>query len=190
MKGFGTLTKAIVVAVIVAGLGYVGLDIPTDTVEEAVEELVGELEQTPATETDAIAKPYQVRSVIDGDTVIVDGEVSGQSVRLVGIDTPETKHSPTGEECYAAEATARAHELLGDTSVIITPDPTQAKYDEYDRLLGYITLSDGRDFGKVMIEEGYAREYTYRNRPYQKQSEYQAAELEAYEAGLGVWSCS
>ena len=59
--------------------------------------------------------------------------------------------------------------------------------DEYGRLLRYIFLEDGTNFGKIMIEEGYAFEYTYENKPYQYQDEFKVAENDAREMKKGLW---
>ena len=47
-----------------------------------------------------------VIEVIDGDTVRLDLDGSRESVRLIGVNTPETKHPTKGVECFGPEASA------------------------------------------------------------------------------------
>jgi micrococcal nuclease len=80
-----------------------------------------------------------------------------------------------------------AKTLLSNQMVIVSHDDTQGKRDKYGRLLAYITLPNGEDFGEVMIKGGYAYEYTY-NLPYQKQSQYKSAEKSARINKVGLWA--
>ncbi len=132
---------------------------------------------------------YLVSSVVDGDTLVVLVGDTKETVRVLGIDTPETKYSERGEECYGTEATDEARRLLSGRRVVLTTDDTQADRDSYDRLLRYVTLPDGGDYGEVMIHEGFAEEYTFKGISYQKQKMYQDAENSARAIGLGLWGC-
>ncbi len=129
----------------------------------------------------------RVVEVIDGDTLDVD--LSGKVVRLrlIGIDTPETKDPRKPIECFGQEASARAYELLNSQAVELEADPSQDDQDQYGRLLRYVWLPDGRLFNEEMIAQGYAFEYTYRV-PYKYQAEFKAAEQAAREAQHGLWS--
>ncbi len=61
---------------------------------------------------------------------------------------------------------------------------------KYDRLLRYVVLSDGTNFGEYMIKNGFANEYTY-NKPYKYQVLFKDAEKYAKNNKLGLWSgCS
>ncbi len=124
----------------------------------------------------------EVLDVIDGDTltVLIDGE--SRKIRIIGIDTPEVNKS----ECYADEAKWRAEELLENTFVNLESDTTQGDIDRYERLLRFVFLQDGRNFGEVMIREGYAREYTY-NKAYTYQQDYQGSERKAQQDKVGLW---
>ena len=132
---------------------------------------------------------YGVSRVVDGDTVVLYKGDQEETVRFVGIDAPETEYAPTGYECFSAEATERAKELLSVNEVTFVPDASQAERDEYGRLLGYLTLPNGTDFGAQMIEGGYAKEYTFKGQPYERQAVYQEIEQLAETAGAGLWSC-
>lgn len=124
---------------------------------------------------------YQVLKVVDGDTVhvLVDGQ--DETVRIIGIDTPET------DECWGSEATDAATSLLEGTSVGLVADPTQADRDRYGRLLRYVVLPDGTDFGLRMIGDGNADEYTYDD-AYSRQQEYRDADAAAADVGRGKWN--
>jgi len=179
--------KVILASAIVAILGYVGLDVPREVVEDALDEQLTEIDDTEAA-TPVPNERYEVVSVTDGDTfkVLQAGEIT--TVRVIGIDTPETRYSARGEECYGEEASREALRLLEATKVLLQTDSSQDTYDGYGRLLAYAQMEDGRDFGETMIENGFAEEFTYAA-AYRKQRLYQAAETAARDRTLGLWNC-
>lgn len=118
---------------------------------------------------------YNVIKVVDGDTLSVNIDGKTQTLRLIGIDTPETVHPSKPVECFGIEASNKAKQILNGQSVRIEKDQTQGDYDKYNRLLAYVFLRDGTNFNQMMIEEGYAYEYTY-NLPYKYQFEFKQAE--------------
>jgi micrococcal nuclease len=126
--------------------------------------------------------------VVDGDTVDVQFEDGNtERLRLIGMDTPEVVDPRKPVQCFGREASQHAHELLDGQSVSIETDPSQGYRDIYGRYLAYIWLPDGRNFGEVMIGDGYAHEYTYRY-PYVYQDEFKAAQADAMANQLGLWS--
>jgi micrococcal nuclease len=108
----------------------------------------------PAAATDGVAT---VTHVVDGDTIDVRIVGRTERVRLIGIDTPETKKPNTPIECYGPEASAYTTTLLPvGTSVRIERDVVGR--DDYGRLLGYVhRLDDGLFVNLDVIERGYAR---------------------------------
>lgn len=128
-----------------------------------------------------------VERVVDGDTLRVNTDGTSTTVRIIGIDTPETVHPRKDVECYGPEASAEAQRLLTGTTVRLLPDHTQGTEDRYGRALAYVELADGLDYGAHMIEAGYAREATY-DGTYLRQDAYRAAEDLAQAAGAGQWS--
>lgn len=140
-----------------------------------------------ADKSPATSKTYAVAYVVDGDTVKISMNGTLETVRLIGLDAPETSHPTELVECFGAEATEYATQLLAGKDVQLETDDTQATRDKYDRLLGYLILPDGRNVSEVMIENGYAHEYTY-NIPYTYQAEFQAAEQRARENERGLWA--
>ncbi|GAB49792.1 putative nuclease [Mobilicoccus pelagius NBRC 104925] len=123
-----------------------------------------------------------VAGVVDGDTVTVRLGGQKERVRVIGIDTPELR----GDECYARQAASRMQSLVQSREVQLVTDPPQGDRDRYGRLLRHVRLADGRSAAKVLLEEGFAREYTYR-RAYEGQAEYRAAEAAAQKSHAGLW---
>lgn len=134
-------------------------------------------------------KTYKVIAVIDGDTIDVDLNGKTERLRLIGIDTPETKDPRKPVQCFGKEASEQAHKLLDGKQVRLEADPSQTNRDKYDRLLRYVFFEDGTSYNKQIILEGYAHEYTY-NAPYAYQSEYKQAQKDAKTAQRGLWSPS
>jgi len=132
-------------------------------------------------------KLYSVVKVIDGDTINVNIGGITETIRLIGINTPETVDPRKPVECFGIEASNKAKELLTNKKVRLEADPTQGERDKYDRLLRYIWLEDGTFFNKKMISDGYAYEYTY-DTPYKYQAEFKQAETEARLAKRGLWA--
>ena len=130
---------------------------------------------------------YSVVKVVDGDTLTLNIDGQNQTLRLIGIDTPETVDPRKPVQCFGMEASTKAKEILTGQSVRIEKDPTQGDYDKYDRLLVYVFLKDGTNFNKMMIEQGFAYEYTY-DLPYKYQAEFKLAEEIAITEKRGLWA--
>ncbi len=135
-----------------------------------------------------------VQNVVDGDTIkILFASSTLTTIRLIGIDTPETVDPRKPVQCFGKEASAKTKELLLGKKVRIELDSTQGTKDKYGRTLAYVYLEsdasvkDELFFNKYMIEKGYAHEYTY-DMPYKYQAEFKLAERAAREAGLGLWA--
>lgn len=130
---------------------------------------------------------YPVTKVVDGDTIAVDINGKNTTIRLIGLDTPETVDPRKPVQCFGEEASTKAKEVLTGKRVRIETDPSQGERDKYGRLLAYIFLEDGTLFNKFMIAEGYGHEYTY-NVPYKYQKEFKDSEQNARENKLGLWT--
>jgi micrococcal nuclease len=128
----------------------------------------------------------RVVRVVDGDTIKVrlsDG--ARETVRLVGIDTPESKRPETPVECGARRAAAALSDLVSGRTVRLVRDPTQDARDRYGRLLAYVEES-GRDAGERMVRAGWAKPYVYAGVPFERARAYRAAERVAKRARAGV----
>jgi len=125
----------------------------------------------------------RVADVIDGDTIEVGG---GRRVRLIGVDTPETKHPDKGVQCYGREASAYTARLLPrGTRVRLVADVEER--DRYDRLLAYVwRVSDGLFVNAALARDGYARPLTI---PPNVAHTQQLTDLaaRARERGRGLW---
>lgn len=152
----------------------------------------------PASDSKA-AKPAQqkhtgtviapVVRVVDGDTIVVNMNGTNETVRLIGIDTPETKKPGTPVQPFGPEATEHMRALVAESgnTVRLTFDSSQGERDRYQRLLAYVASPAGNDFGEAQLRAGLAKEYTFRT-AYAKQSTYKAAETQAKNAHIGIWS--
>lgn len=145
-----------------------------------------------------------VTGVVDGDTIRVRrGYNRAYTVRLIGVDTPETKNPGTPVECGGPQATSNMFRLgftrprdanrdgLYDRKggrgrrVKVTTDPTQDRRDRYGRLLAYVKSARGSFAGK-QLRAGWATVYVFEN-PFEQLATFQAAEGSARAAGRGAW---
>jgi micrococcal nuclease len=129
---------------------------------------------------------YRVVTVIDGDTIKVDIEGTIETVRLIGIDTPEiaNPHNPQADY-FGPEAAQYARQLLEKQSVYLIPDPMHSNRDKYNRLLRYVFLEDGTLINAKLIQEGFAFNYIYE--PFQFMKQFDYLEKQAKENRLGMW---
>ncbi len=98
--------------------------------------------------------------VADGDTVVVDLDTTEETVRLLGVDTPETHHPRRDVEPYGKEAAWFTRNLLLDESVYVVRDETMPERDRHGRLLAYVyRASDGLFVNEELVRQGYARVY-------------------------------
>ena len=124
---------------------------------------------------------FLVTLVVDGDTILLE---SGESVRYLGIDSPETNHPRRGQECCGVEATERNRELVEGELVRLESDTTDR--DAYGRLLRYVYV-DKTFVNAVLVEEGFA--YSYYFPPDTKHyDKLLSLELAAEVGGRGLWS--
>ena len=130
---------------------------------------------------------YPVAKVIDGDTISIIKDGKTVTLRLIGLDTPETVDPRKLVQCFGKEASDKAKKLLTGKTVRLELDSSQGLLDKYGRTLAYVFLPNGTLFNQHMIAEGYGHEYTY-NLPYKYQREFKAAEARAREEKKGLWA--
>jgi micrococcal nuclease len=130
-----------------------------------------------------------VVDVVDGDTLKVSLDGETQTIRLIGIDTPEVVDPRKPVQCFGEQASAKAKATLTGQMARLEIDPSQGNVDKYGRLLRYVYLADGTFFNEMMVAQGYAHEYTY-DTPYKYQAEFKAAQAAAEKTQLGLWSPS
>ena len=132
-------------------------------------------------------------SVTDGDTLRVrlSGDRASIPVRLLGIDTPETRRPRTGVECGGREASASLKQLALNAHargrrVSITSDPTQDRVDRYGRLLAYVRPVGGRELNVMQVRRGWGEHYVFAGRPVARAGALQRAERAARDVVSGV----
>ena len=96
-----------------------------------------------------------VKRVIDGDTIELRIGKSNETVRLLGIDTPETVHPNKPIECFGPEASARTKELLPHGTRVRIERDVEAR-DHFGRLLLYVFLGD-QMVNELLLRDGFAR---------------------------------
>jgi micrococcal nuclease len=143
----------------------------------------------PAGSNGTIDLSGRVSRVIDGDTVKVVSRGFETTVRLIGIDSPETRKPGTPVQCFGTEATRRAQALLSGKRVRLVGDRTQDTRDRFGRLLAYV-LVDGatQSVNYQLVEGGFAKVYVYTpSGPFRHTTAFRAAESRARAARRGLW---
>lgn len=125
-----------------------------------------------------------VTKIVDGDTIYVVVDGKARSVRLIGIDTPETKHPTLEPECYGDEASAYISSLVLNKIVRLESDITNE--DRYDRLLRHVWVGD-LNINNALVRNGYAFSVEYKP-DIKHQTLYNASEQYAKDYELGIWS--
>lgn len=127
--------------------------------------------------------------MVDGDTVKVSVGKKTETVRILGIDTPEKYPTRTGyAECYGEEASAFAAAAFSGKTVRIARDATQDARDKYGRALANVFLPDGTLYAEKAASAGTAFRYVYEKKPTAYDARIKKAEASAKKKGLGVWS--
>jgi len=128
-----------------------------------------------------------VERIVDGDTIRIAPAVDGiDEVRLIGIDTPETKDPDCDVQPYGPEALTFTRDELQGEEVDLEFD--EDRVDRYDRLLAYV-YTDDEMFNETLLEEGYAQVYTVSpNDRYEDR--FEEAQEVAQEAEIGIWGLS
>lgn len=141
---------------------------------------------TQATKIENDSKFYYVSSVTDGDTikVVVDGKI--EKVRLLGIDTPETKDPRKPVQCFGQQASDFTKALVEGKYVRLEIDKSQGNRDKYNRLLRYVYLQDGTEVNAKLVEQGYA--FAYLRYPVSQTETYKRLQSNAQTNKLGLWS--
>lgn len=135
-----------------------------------------------------VAQPglYSVTRFVDGDTIDVKMNGNTETIRMIGVDTPETHRPNTPIQCYGPQASDFTKNLIGSNSVRLQADPLDTNRDRYGRLLRYVYLSDGTLVEDRLISEGYGFAYTLF--PFEKKERFVAEEQMAKDAKKGLWA--
>ncbi len=130
----------------------------------------------------------RVVRVVDGDTLHVRIDGREETVRLLGIDTPELHRPGTPVECGARAAAREMQRLAAGRRVTLVPDRTQDARDRYGRLLAYVEAQApaGLDLGEAEVRHGWASVYVYGGRAFARVGRYRAAARKARAGRTGV----
>ena len=121
---------------------------------------------------------------IDGDTIRVRVRGKVHTVRLIGVDTPETVHPTKAVQHFGAEASAYTKPSSKVSTVTLEADRDRRHRDRYGRLLRYVHL-DGQNFNARLISEGYS--HAIRGFRYSKRASFIRLEEAAKRLGKGLW---
>lgn len=128
---------------------------------------------------------YHVTEFVDGDTIVVDMAGSHETLRLIGVDTPETHDPRKVVQCFGQAAANFTKNLIGNNNVRLVLDPLSTNRDRYNRLLRYVYLPNGTLVNAEIIKQGYG--FAYLGFPFTKSDEFHQYELDARSAGRGLW---
>jgi micrococcal nuclease len=113
-----------------------------------------------------------IRRVVDGDTVDVDIDLgfgiilTDERVRVMGIDTPESRTSDKVEKIFGLAAKERLKELLGKEAILkteVNKDGEDMK-GKFGRVLGDFLTPEGERVTKILVNEGHAVRYHGQNK--------------------------
>jgi len=133
-----------------------------------------------------------ITRVVDGDTFSTD---QSGTIRIIGVDTPETVKPNAPVDCFGPQASAYAKRRLrkGLTVTLVAeqrggqPDGRKsAQTDRYGRRLAYVYLTDGTFWNLDLVANGYARARQYKPND-DHAAEFEAAQAKAKAAGKGLW---
>lgn len=165
---------SLIVSLVIAGAGFYASRHPATTAHVASNIPTGS---------------YRVTEFVDGDTIKVDMNGKVETIRFIGMDTPETHDPRKPVECFGKAAAAYTKQVIGSGPVRLEADQLSTNRDRYDRLLRYVYTSDNKLVEAEDIKNGYA--FAYVSFPFSKLDEFRQYEKQAREQNLGLWSgCS
>jgi micrococcal nuclease len=130
---------------------------------------------------------YTINHYVDGDTIAVNMNGSVETIRFIGVDTPETHKPNTPVQCYGPEATAYTKAQISKFGKVrLQADPLDTNRDVYGRLLRYVYLPDGTLQNEQLIKNGYG--FAYLDFPFSKKAQFAADGQSAQTAKAGLWA--
>lgn len=131
----------------------------------------------------------RVVRVVDGDTLVVRVAGKSERIRVLGINTPETKKPGTPVECFGPQATKNAKRWVNARRdrVTLTIDVAASDRDRYGRLLRYVEpRGTGRDLSSEQVSSGFAEVASY-GQQLRRLGALERAERAAKRANRGRW---
>jgi micrococcal nuclease len=127
-----------------------------------------------------------ILKVVDGDTVDISIDGQTERVRLIGVNTPETKHPTKPIECFGPEASAYMTQLLPKGTIMRIERDTEAR-DRYGRMLLYLYRdSDNLFINLDLVTRGYGNPMSIEPNTFHRTDFVHAAAL-AEVANVGLW---
>lgn len=124
---------------------------------------------------------YAVERVIDGDTIVLE-DIG--TVRLIGVDTPESVDPREPVQYFARESAAYLRSLVDGRRVRLAYD--WQRVDKYNRVLAYVYLADDTFVNDEIVRQGYSSAYV--KYPFRYLDQFRAAEREARAGNRGLWA--
>ena len=176
------VAATLIAATLLGGCASVANEDVASVTDTAVDVMRGQIPDTAGPEV-------TVSRVVDGDTIeVTDRAGATSTVRLIGVDTPETVKPNAPVECFGPQASEYTSTILTGRAVRLERDETVGDTDRYDRTLAYVwTVQDRRLFNLALIEAGAAREYTYDRTRYRYRNAFRAAQTDAQRDRHGLW---
>lgn len=165
------------VALVLGALGFVEL---SSDQQELIEETISEVLR------EEIVADGTVTRVVDGDTLKVSFGGQEETIRLIGVNTPESVDPRRPVECFGEEASEFVKNQVEGKQVKLVTDSTQSDRDRYDRLLRYVYVGDMM-LNREIIAEGYGFEYTVGSK-HLFADEFRELEEQAKNQKIGLWS--
>jgi micrococcal nuclease len=133
-----------------------------------------------------VANATAVR-VVDGDTIHARVDGLEETIRLIGIDTPETVKPNTPVQCFGEEASRQTKSLLPAGTPLRLERDAEAR-DDYGRLLAYVyRAGDGLFVNLALARDGYAVPLTIPPNVAHA-PDFVAAAADARRDGRGLWA--
>ena len=127
-----------------------------------------------------------ILKVIDGDTVDIDINGNTERVRLIGVNTPETKHPTKPIECFGPEASAYMTQLLPKGTTVRIERDVEAR-DRYGRMLLYLYLGSNDLFINLdLVARGYGTPMSIEPNTFHR-NDFVRAAAQAEAANVGLW---
>ncbi|WP_424765879.1 thermonuclease family protein [Paenibacillus sp. sgz302251] len=131
-------------------------------------------------------KWYPISSFVDGDTFKIQTGSEETTIRLLYVDTPETKKPNNPVEPFGPEASAYTKQLLSESGEVRLSFDKELK-DRYDRTLAIVELKDGRILNELLLEQGFAKVLIVEPNV-KMENVYKQIEQQAKQDKRGIWS--
>jgi len=128
----------------------------------------------------------KIPHVLDGAPVDIDISGRTERVRLIGVDTPETKHPTKPIECFGPEASAYLTQLLPKGTTVRIERDVEAR-DRYGRMLLYLYLGSNDLFINLdLVARGYGTPMSIEPNTFHR-NDFVRAAAQAEAANVGLW---